>query len=56
MWCCPCGIDSTLDNFFSQSVTKKEKKSLISPGKVRNENGNPIILALLISQEAILSL
>ena len=54
--------DSTLDNFFcSQKVTKKEKKSLISPAKTkneknRNENQNPIILALLIGQEAVLSL
>ena len=46
--------------FFSQKVTKKEKKSLISPGKIkneknRNENENPIILALLIGKEAVLT-
>jgi len=52
--------DSTLDNFFAQKVTKKEKKSLISPAKTkneknRNENENPIILALLMEQEAVLT-
>jgi len=55
-----------LDNFFiiskiSQKVTKKGKKSLISPGKIknekdRNENETTIILALLIGHEAVLSL
>ena len=29
--------DSTLDNFFSQKVTTKVNKSLISPGKIKNE-------------------
>ena len=38
----------------SQNVTKNKKKSLISPGKIKhkkikNENENPIILALLIA-------
>ena len=52
----------TLDNFQSfQKVTKKENKSMVLPGKIkneknRNENENPIILALLTGQEAILPL
>ena len=29
--------DSTLDKFFLSKDTKKEKKSLISPGKIKNE-------------------
>ena len=62
-WC----YNSTFDIFFlifkiSQNVTNKEKKSLLSPGKIKNEkkkkrieNENPIMLALLIGQEAVLS-
>jgi len=39
---------------------KERKKSLILPGKIkneknRNENENPIILALLMEQEAVLT-
>ena len=52
------------NNQISQKVTKKSKKPLISPGKIKNENNkNEIkmrmrlyILALLIGQEAVLSL
>ena len=52
--------DSTLDFFFSQKATKKEKITDIPWGNKeqnnRDENENPIILALLIRQEAVLSL
>ena len=39
---------------------KEEEKSLILPGKIKNEKDwnedeNPIVLALLIAQEAIIS-
>ena len=51
---------STLDNLLLSKGDKK-KKSLTLPGRIkneknRNENENPIILALLIGQEAVLSL
>jgi len=44
------------------SQKKEQKQSVISPGEIEerrnniiNENANPIILALLIGQEAMLS-
>ena len=53
--------DSSLGNFFSVKRKQRKKKKLISHGKIKNEkssneNENPIILALLIEQEAALSL
>jgi len=52
---------TVLDNFFLPKGNTERNKSAISLEKImnennRNENENPIILALLIGQEAVLSL
>ena len=42
--------DSTLDKFFLSKDTKKEKKSLISPGKIKNEKiGMKVRIWLLLA-------